>query len=193
MQSSQDMKLFVSNLLNEKLPPFYYYHNGGHTLYVMEKAIEIGHHENCTEKEIDLLSAAALWHDAGFINTYSNHEKESCLLARQFLPAYGYSAADTAIVCGMIMATKMPQSPKTRLEAIVADADLEYLGTQYAGERADALYRELQHLNPSLTQKQWLKTQITFLQNHQYFTAFCKKNRDPGKQAYLRKLLNSID
>lgn len=190
--SLQQMKLFVVDLLKEKLSPFYYYHNYGHTLYVFDKVIEIGQQEDCTEKEIDLLSAAALWHDAGFINTYNNHEKAGCQLAQQYLPAYGYDATDINTICGMIMVTKMPQHPQTKLETIIADADLEYLGTYTVEEKAANLFRELQHINPSLTKAQWHKTQVGFLQKHQYFTHFCKENREPVKREYLWNLVNNI-
>jgi len=192
MQSSQSMKSFVVNLLDEKLSPFYYYHNSDHTLYVMDKAIEIGRNENRTEREITLLTAAALWHDSGYIKTKINHEKESCLLARQYLGEYDFSDADINCICGMIMATKMPQSPQNILEQIIADADLEYLGTPGAEEKAAKLFKELQYLTPSLTTEQWQKTQISFLKAHQYFTSFCKKNRQPVQQAYLQRLLNNI-
>ena len=193
MQSNRDMKSFVVGLLKEKLSPFYYYHNHVHTLYVADKVAEIGKQENCTAKEIALLTAAALWHDAGFINSYSNHEKESCLLVRKYLPDYGYSAADIDTICGMIMATRMPQSPANKTEAILADADLEYLGTSSVTEKAADLFRELQHLDPSLTPAQWLKTQVSFLQTHHYFTRFCKENREPVKQVYLSRLLHNRD
>jgi len=183
------MKAFVENLLREKLSPLYYYHNVAHTLYVMDKAAEIGRHEHCSEKEIELMIAAALWHDSGYINTNTSHEKESCVLARQYLPAYGFSAAETDAICGMIMATRMPQSPKNKLEEIIADADLEYLGTAAAAEKANDLFRELKELNPAFTNEQWQKTQLNFLSAHQYFTRYCKENKEPLKQAYLQRLL----
>ena len=189
MQSRQDMSAFVVAMLKEKLSPFYFYHDYRHTLYVVDRAIEIGRCENCTEAELELLAAAALWHDTGFLNTYINHEQESCVLARKYLPEYGFSAADTAAVCGMIMATKMPQSPENKLEMIIADADLEYLGTASVEEKAADLYKELQHRTPSLSKTQWNKTQIAFLEAHQYFTPFCKKKKAPAKQAYLHRLL----
>jgi len=192
MPSNQSMQAFVIGLLKEKIPACYYYHNYTHTLYVMEKAVEIGQQEHCTEKEIELLGAAALWHDSGFINTYANHEKAGCLLARQYLPEYNYSAADIDTICGMIMATKMPQSPKNKLEEILADADLEYLGTFAVNEKAANLFKELQYLNPALTKTQWQKTQISFLQSHQYFTRFCKENREPVKHEHLWELVNNI-
>jgi len=190
MQSKQPMKDFVISLLENKLSENYYYHNQEHTLYVTEKAIEIGRHEGCTEKELDLLSVAALWHDTGYTRIYNNHEEESCLLARQYLPEYGYSATDIDEVCNMIMATKMPQSPKTKLEEILADADLEYLGTSLFETKADRLFKELKLINTSLTEEKWRSMQILFLQNHRYFTGFCKENRENMKQMNLNKLIN---
>ncbi|MEO5681693.1 MAG: HD domain-containing protein [Chitinophagaceae bacterium] len=193
MPSKLPMKDFVTGFLQNNIPPGYYYHNYIHTLYVTEKVVEIAEYEKCSPAEIELLQAAALWHDTGFINTYAGHEAESCRLARQYLPAYGYSPGDINRVCGMIMATKMPQSPQNKLETIIADADLEYLGTSTVQEKADSLFRELQYLNPSLTKLQWHKIQVSFLQAHHYFTQFCKEKRDPFKQVYLDGLLHSMD
>jgi uncharacterized protein len=189
MQSKHAMKEFVINLLNTYLPPTYYYHNYKHTLYVMDKAVEIGQQENCTAEEIKLLTAAALWHDTGYINTYTNHEEEGCILARQYLPGYGYSGKEIDTICGMIMATRIPQSPHTKLEEIIADADLEYLGTSAAGATAAYFFKELQQLDPSLTKDNWNKTQVSFLQQHHYFTAFCQQFREPVKAAYLQTLI----
>ena len=185
------MKEFVINLLNSNLPHNYYYHNYEHTLYVLHQVLEIGEHENCTADEMKLLSAAALWHDTGYIKTYVGHEEEGCLLARQYLPAYGFSADDIDTICGMIMATKIPQSPKNKLEEIIADADLEYLGAASVGIKADHYFMELQTLNPLLTEEEWNETQISFLQQHSYFTRYCKENKEPVKQAYLNELLKS--
>ena len=190
MQSKLSMKDFVVSLLKTKLSEYYYYHNHEHTLYVTEKAIEIGRHEACTEKELELLSLAALWHDTGYITIYNNHEEESCLLARQYLPEYGYSSPDIDKVCGMIMATKIPQSPKTKLEEILADADLEYLGTSGFETMAHRLFKELQQINTSLTEEKWRLMQISFLQNHHYFTRYCKENRNHIKQMNLSTLVN---
>jgi uncharacterized protein len=191
MQSKQDMKKFVIGLLNSKLSKFYYYHNTAHTLYVLDKANEIGKQENCTAKEIHLLSTAALWHDAGFITIYNGHEEEGCKMAQQYLPAYGYSENDIDIILGMIMATKIPHSPKNKLEEIIVDADLEYLATAAAAIKAANLFKELHHINSSLTVEEWDITQIAFLQKHHYFTKYCKKHKEPKKLIYLNTLLNS--
>lgn len=191
MQSKGPMKEFVVNLLSKHLPEFYYYHNVGHTLYVAAIANEIGVQEKCTLKELDLLAAAALWHDTGYINAYKGHEEESCRLARTYLPEYGYSWDDIEIITGIIMATQIPQSPKNKLEEIMADADLTYLGTEEATLIANDFYRELKHLNPSLTPDEWNSMQISFLQHHRYFTQYCKERREPMKLKYVAKLLDN--
>lgn len=189
MQSKADMQAFVVGLLKEKLPPFYYYHNHEHTLFVLQRALEIGRGEACTNDELDLLAAAALWHDTGHIITYTHHEEESCILARHYLPGYGFTNDAIERICGMIMATQLPQSPQNKLEAIIADADLAYLGTSSAGPLADCLFRELRHRHPSLTAEKWQQTQIIFLKMHHYFTRFCKENSAPAKEQYLQQLL----
>ena len=182
------MMEFVVRLLDNELPPAYYYHNYEHTLYVLDKALEIGVQESCSLADIKLLTAAALWHDTGYIKTYNNHEEEGCEFAGLYLPGYDYSMNEIEMVKGMIMATKIPQSPKNKLEEIIADADLEYLGTENAGIKAELLYREWQALDPSLTKEAWNKMQVSFLEQHSYFTQYCKENKEPVKQAYLNKL-----
>ncbi|MEO6722119.1 MAG: HD domain-containing protein [Ferruginibacter sp.] len=188
MQNKQQMQQFVIDMLQEHLPVNYCYHNCEHSLYVQEVALQIGRYEKVTEKEMALLSAAALWHDTGYIETYAGHEEESCSLAKKYLPEFGFTTNEINLICGMIMATRVPQSPKTKLEEIIADADLAYLGTSHAAEKATDLFYELQSLNPSLTEAAWDKTQVSFLESHHYFTPYCKEKMEPVKQAYLAQL-----
>jgi uncharacterized protein len=191
MQNKTTMQEFVINMLKEKLPVNYYYHNYEHTLYVLKNAIEIGTQEKCTEYEIELLTVAALWHDTGYIHTYKGHEEESCLLAKKYLPAYGYSDSEIGSINGMIMATKILQTPTNKLEEILADADLEYLGTDAAADIAHLLFKELQSLNPAFTEAAYNTLQITFLNSHHYFTNYCKVNKDPLRNLYLKKLMDA--
>ena len=191
MHINKQMNDFVINLLKTKIPATYYYHNYEHTLYVQQKAVEIGEQENCSEKDLKILSTAALWHDTGYINTYKGHEDESCELARQYLPEYGYTTDDIDRICGMIMATKIPQSPQNKLEEIIADADLEYLGTNNAAVLANNLFRELNALDPLLTEAEWNNTEIDFLTAHRYFTGYCKANKEHTKQYYLKSLISN--
>jgi hypothetical protein len=49
-------------------------------------------------------------------------------IAKEYLPLFGFAEKDIDCICGMIMATKIPQQPRTKLQEIICDADLDYLG-----------------------------------------------------------------
>ncbi len=188
MDIEQQMMNFVQELINNSVAASYPYHNFDHTLYVYEKTIDIAHHENSSASDLRLLKAAALWHDTGYINIYYGHEEESCVQAKKYLPDFGFTKDEIHVICGMIMATKIPQTPHNLLEQIIADADLEYLGTAEAEPQATQLFEELKMLNPYLHEELWNRTQIFFLEHHQFFTAFCRAHREPVKQTYLNGL-----
>ena len=188
MLTNPDLKDIAMDLLQSKLPHVYFFHNTAHTNYVFEKVIEIGMQEHCTKNDINLLCTAALWHDMGYIISNQNHEEQSCLLVKKFLPEYGYSTEEINVICGMIMATKIPQTPKNKLEEILADADLEYLGTELAETQANQLFKELKAFNPELTLDKWNQMQIDFIEKHHYFTDYCIKNKQKKKEQYLAKI-----
>ncbi|MBK7243054.1 MAG: HD domain-containing protein [Saprospiraceae bacterium] len=183
---------FVKQLLLDKLPVNYYYHNFAHAQYVLKKVTEIGRQENCSKNDLSLLKTAALWHDVGFINKNIGHEEEGCLIVKKYLPDYSYTNSEIEIICGLIMATKIPQSPNTKLEQIIADADLAYLGFRGAHSKAKLLFKEMQSLNPTLSEEEFIDIQISFLQNHNYFTAYCQNKTTLGKLEYLKSLMNKI-
>ncbi len=181
---------YVFALLKKKLPDTLYYHGMRHTTNMIKAAMQIAAAENISEEKMNLLRTAVVFHDAGFIYVYKKHEEKSCKMARKILPAFDFSEKQIESICGMIMATKVPQQPKNILEKIIADADLEYLGTDQAPKIAKRLFKELKHRKPSFTKKDWNQMQIAFIQKHKYFTKFCKKNRNPAKLKYLNNLIN---
>ncbi|MDB4438818.1 HD domain-containing protein [bacterium] len=164
----------VTDTLNRDLPEHLTYHNIDHTLYVLKRAIFIAERSGVSKENIELLKIAAIYHDIGFIKSHINHEAIGCKIVRKELKAYNYSEESIAIICGMIMATKIPQHPKTLLEKILADADLEYLGTKHFNFFSEKLYQELKHYNASFTRDEWNAIQVRFVGNHSYHTAFCK-------------------
>src|SRR4051812_46525486 len=115
----------VLKALTEKLPAHLAYHHPDHTLYVMRMAEFIAREEKVSEADILLLKTAALYHDLGFIKGASQHEAESERIAEAELPGFGYTPEEIQIIVGLIEATSIPQHPKTKLEKILADADLE--------------------------------------------------------------------
>lgn len=181
---------FMKDCLQTKLPPFLVYHDWEHTAHVIEMAVQIALHENATENDILLIKTAALFHDAGYLQGVNQgHEEASITLAKEVLPQYNYTSEEINLIIGMIEATKVPQQPKNNLECILADADLEYLGTSSFKSRGDKLLEELQYYHPELNRKSWDKIQIEFLQKHRFHTNYCLLNRNPIKEKHLQKLL----
>ncbi|HEX8333147.1 MAG TPA: HD domain-containing protein, partial [Segetibacter sp.] len=119
---------YIMKRLRNELSATLYYHGYHHTQDVMNAAIKIAAAEKIAPKDERLLRVAVAFHDAGFIYVYKGHEMKSCEMAREALPALKFTDEDLRKICGMIMATKIPQQPTNLLEQIIADADLDYLG-----------------------------------------------------------------
>lgn len=180
--------LEVFDMLNKQLPAYLSYHSVEHTKYVLKMAIYLAQREGLSETDIQLISIAAIFHDIGFIKGREKHEEKSCEMAKEILSKYKLGEENLKKICGMIMATKIPQRPKNILEKVLADADLEYLSTENYEPVSELLYKELCHFNPGFTRKQWDQVQIEFLENHSYHTDFYKKNKENFKHQHLLKL-----
>src|SRR5215831_7102594 len=115
---------YVFELLERKLSTTLSYHNIYHTRYVLEKAMHLAQSEGVTAEDILFLRTGAVLHDAGFIVSVQEHEEEACKIGREILPQFDYTDEEIQIVCNLIMATKLPQSPQNLLEEILCDADL---------------------------------------------------------------------
>lgn len=188
-----DLKRAILDLLDERLPENLFYHNRSHTKDVYEAAKDYSEREGIPNSDIKLLLAAALLHDTGFTVRYDNNEEEAVKIARSLLPRYNFSRDKIQTVSRIIFATKMPQNPKTRLEEILCDADLDYLGRSDFEIKSDLLRAELQiFMKTSYPNISWYLKQIDFLKNHTYFTDSAKKLRDKGKQRNIRELENRI-
>ena len=179
---------FILQYLEKALPDNLSYHGLHHTLDVFDAAMKIASTENLSAKEIKLLRIAILYHDAGFTAKYKDHEEKGCEMARKNLPSFGYTDSDIKIICGMIMATQIPQNPKTILEKIICDADLDYLGRNDFYEISNTLFQEMKIYNNLHDEKEWNKIQKKFLDKHQYHTEFGKKHREHKKQQYLQEI-----
>lgn len=177
----QNIYIEALDLLAENLPEYLTYHSLEHTLYVFDRVMHIAKKEGVSDNDMVLLKIAALYHDMGFINSHFEHEQEGCKIAKDKLKKYSLTNEEIQSICGMIIATKIPQNPQNKLEAILADADLEYLGTSNFKLGSDRLFTELKHFDPNLTYKKWIDIQKKFLTNHQYHTDFCKRYKSHRK------------
>ncbi len=182
-------KQSILKRLRKELSADLHYHGLHHMLDVLRVATQLCVSENVPAKKVPLVKTAALFHDAGFVkNKHANHETESCEIARTELPNFGYSPEEIETICGMIMATKIPQSPKNHLEEIICDADLDYLGRPDFYKIGASLFEELAAYNLLNDEKTWNRLQVSFLSQHEFFTETNKMQREPVKQKFLEKL-----
>lgn len=179
--------------LEQNLPSDLFYHGIHHTFDVFDAALVIAENEKIdSADDLTLLKTAALFHDSGFTIDASKHEECGCDLAREILPACDYTNSQIDQICGMIMATKIPQQPLNLLERIICDADLDYLGRDDFFKIGDTLYQELKAFDKIKDATQWNQLQISFLSNHQYHTEFSRGNREIKKQENLQEIQNIL-
>ncbi len=185
----KEVEKYVYSTLEKNLSPTLTYHGLHHTKDVVEATERIAKVENIiSEEEITLLKTAALFHDIGFISTYKNHEEESSRIASHVLKNMDYSAKQITVINQMIMATKIPQKPKTMLDKILADADLDYLGRDDFEPISQTLFQELYTREMVADIDAWNHIQIKFLENHRYWTDSMIKLRTHEKNKRLVEL-----
>ncbi len=187
-----DLQEFVLDKLEKELPSSLYYHNIKHTVDVVTQVELIGLGEGVTDEELLLLKTAALFHDAGHTISYDNHEYFSCLVARELLTEYFYTTSQIDTICDLIMATKLPPKPANKLERIMCDADLDYLGRSDMIPVSNLLFLELKERLKIKSQKDWNNLQVKFISGHQYFTETARNLREVNKQLQIERIKNLI-
>ena len=176
----------IMRLLKAELSGNLLYHGLEHTRDVCAQVERIARSENIVGEDLFLLKTAALYHDAGFVKQYKDNEPVGAAMAREALPNFGYTATQIDLVERLILATKVPQQPKTALERIMCDADLDYLGREDFWEISDRLKDELLAHKMIESHRQWDELQISFLEKHSYFTGTNQRERETLKRQHLK-------
>lgn len=188
-----DLQELMLNKLERELPGYLFYHNVKHTIDVVTQAELIGIGEGVDDEELLLLKTAALFHDSGHILGYDDHEYFATLIAREILPDFFYTQRQIDTISDLIMATKMPPKPKNKLEKIMCDSDLDYLGRSDMIPVSNSLYRELKEMDKIGSMKEWNMLQIKFISGHQYFTKTAQSLREVNKQKQIERINKLIE
>jgi len=175
--------------LKEGLAPHLTYHNLWHTQHdVMPAVVRLAEASGVCTDDVHLLRVAAAYHDIGFLEREQGHEIVGLRVVAQKLGSFDFTSRQIERIMGMIMATRLPQSPRNLLEEIVADADLDVLGRADFFPRSAVLYEEFTSLGQERTWRQWLEQQLTFLKSHSYFTAAAVASRGELKARHIVEL-----
>lgn len=189
---------YAFDRLDQELLPRLYYHSAAHTRYDVVRATErLARLEGVSGTQLLLLMTAVYFHDVGFVELKEetreayqqlNHEILGVRIARSVLPGFGFNAADLDAIEGIIMATRLPQTPTNLLEKIIADADLDSIGREDFWATSANLRVEMATFGTSYTDYDWYLFQARFLSSHNYFTDAAHSLRDEGKARNLKEV-----
>jgi len=183
------VRAYAYGRLASELPGDLFYHCIFHTRDMVVPAVRhFSRLEGIDDRHRICLEAGALYHDLGFIRRYQNNEVVAARLAEESLPRFGFTDAEVVMVIGFIMATRMPQRPKTPLEAIMCDADLAHLGKPDFIHLNECLRRERAAHGDGMAPKAWYSDSIAFLEGHTYFTEAGEAACGPEKTRNIGRL-----
>jgi len=190
---AENVSLYIKELFKEKLPAWAVYHNLSHTIDTVNACEEIGKRTGLPREEMDLLSIAAWFHDAGYIYQAEEHEEKSIKIALDFLRSNNCVDNKIIKVVDCIKATKLLVSAKNLLGFVICDADLISLGSADYFEK-----NELLKLETALREKRkiddlaWLERSLKFLSSHNYYTDYAQKKYSPQLNENIQILKKMI-
>ena len=183
----------VLKLLKKGLSKDLLYHSIDHTLDVLKAVEHLALMEGVTDEALFLLKTAAIFHDAGFVEQYENNEEIGARFAEETLPNFGFKDDHIQTIKSLIYVTEIPHKPINKLQEIICDADLDYLGTDEFDMIADRLRRELRNMNKLDSDRKWDEIQVKFLTQHKYFTETAKKTRTKKKLQNLNRIKKRLE
>lgn len=170
------VEMHVTELFAQNSPAQNVYHDIEHTKRVVQVSKEIGIASGLSEKELAIVQIAAWFHDIGYFETVAGHEEKSAIAAAVFLSKYNFPIEHITKVRNCILATKVPQQPKTNLEKIICDADLHHLGSDIFFDLNEKYIAERENLEElAQSQQHWIGESIKFLSEHKFHTQYAKK------------------
>jgi len=183
----------IMKVLEKGLSSKLHYHSIAHTKDVVRAVERYALLEGVTDEGLFLLKSAATYHDAGFVENYEKNEPIGARMAEEILPKYGYSEQHIDSIKELIYVTQIPHQPKNKLEEIICDADLDYLGRDDFHEIADRLRLELREHGKIDSDRKWDEMQVGFLKMHKYFTPTAIASRQTKKAQNLQEVIERLE
>ena len=182
----QDLEEYILGKLESELSVNLYFHNVKHSIHVYTMVELLGRAEGVSREEMLLLRTAALMHDTGYMMTWENHEKASCDLVMDILPRYKYTEEQIKKICELIMSLTDPFHPRSKLEAIMSDANYNFLSRVDFRDVALKMWKEVRVYRKDVDFETWKNEMITLIEKHEYHTLTARKLRDVEKDEQIR-------
>ncbi|HEY8689286.1 MAG TPA: Pycsar system effector family protein [Chitinophagaceae bacterium] len=170
------------------------FHNLKHTQNVVDRTKEIAGHYHVNEKEMLILYTTAWFHDTGYLFTDpEKHEAMGVEVMKKFMLDHTNDTELINEIDQCIMATRSPRDPKNLLQQIICDADTYNLGTKEFKDTNKRVLKELRLKNGKTDRLEFMKGTVKMLQEHQFYTTYCKDILSVTKELNMKKLKNKIE
>ena len=180
---------YVTDHFEKNVSPDFVFHSIEHVNDVVKAIGEISSAYELSDKKLELLYIAAWFHDTGYDKGSEGHEVRSCQYVEQFLKKHNVPEEDIEVVKGCIKATRMPQSPMSRLQSILCDADLSHLGNALYWDRCGRVRQEILLTRDSImTDIEWVDFELNFMLAHHYHTGEGERLFGEQKRKHIRQL-----
>lgn len=169
------------NTIRSQLPADIRFHTIEHTLDVLSETILFALTDHLTDREIELLSIAAAYHDIGYIERPRRNEEIGVRMAVEAMRAAGYSESEVQEVTSMIEDTTvrvtnrgLEQISRSKLAGYLLDADLSNFGRTDFLKKRKLIFHDLQlsDWNTYLTES------LQFIRDHRWKTPAAQQLRE---------------
>jgi len=173
-----DLEEKVFDDIISKLPESLHFHRPEYARRVYNQSFLLCRSEEIEQEGRLLARTSALMLFTGLSQNYHNFENRSAVICREILPDYSYSENQIDQICNLILATKKPFIPKNRLEKILIDARMEYIGRPDYTNQAKLLFKELIEAGSKINGQQFKKQQQELLFDFDFYTTAAQRLRE---------------
>ena len=164
--------LFVQEYYATEFTDDYCFHNFARAGNIARNAVTLGVQMGLNKEEVSILHVAALFLETGYCKNYENHQSASVELANNYLKEKAIGDVERQQVEEIILSTRAPQHPVTLQAQVLCDASKYHLGEKSLTTNLESLRTERKLIaGKEYTDIDWIKENISMLQEHYYFTS----------------------
>jgi len=183
---------YVETAFSLKRSPELWYHNLVHTKAVVKHVNEMADFYHLPDTDRFVLLVAAWFHDIGHLyGSMNGHEEESVRIMENYFRDKDIDSSLLVMIKGAILATQMDREPNTLLEKIMRDSDMYHLGTDEFCEVDQKVWKEIESRTGGVVMDK-LKKSLSLLNQHCFYTDYCKDRLLLGKEANKAFLKSSM-
>ena len=171
----------------------YPYHNINHTLDVYARVWYLCDKEYIyLEEKTDLL-LAALFHDTGFVESYTENEVIWARIAREYLEKINFREDRIKSIENIILATIVFSVANNKSEEIIQDADFDNLWRRDFMVKSLLVKKELNIIVwKDIKIKDWMNSTYNLMRKQSFKTFTARKERNKVKKENLDRLKAKI-